>query len=182
VAATSCRESRKTFWPLSFRCRSPRMNRTLWNRDECRPVRNVPARLIVWESDGSWARHLRRLLDPDGPRVYETRTSAACSEMVAESPASIVVALWTTSTASELTNLVTRFRHDYPAARIVAVADRAVEPLRWRVLETGIVWLCTSPRELGPVVEIVQRHFDSVPEPPRSPEQRIWDCLPWQGT
>ena len=157
------------------------MNNTLRNRDPSQPVRSVPARLIVWESDGSWARHLRRLLGPDGLRVYETRTAAACCEMVAESPASIVVALWAPSTARELTSVVTRFRHDYPAVRTIAVADRQVEPLRWRVLETGMVWLCTSPRDLKPVVEIVERHFESVPEPPRSPEQRIWDDLPWQG-
>ena len=155
------------------------MNETLRNRDGGHPARNQPARLILWEQDGSWARHLRRWLTPDGPRVYETRTSAACVELVAESPASIVVALWATSTADELTSLVTRFRHSYPATRTVAVADRIVEPQRWRVLETGIVWLCTSPRELKPVVEIVQRHFDRVPEPSRSPEQRVWDELPW---
>lgn len=156
------------------------MNETLWNREKTIPTRRKPARLIVWEQDGSWARHLRRLLAPDGLRVYETRTSATCREMLGESPASIVVARWTTTNVGELTSLIGRFGRDYPYARVIAVADQILEPLRWRVLESGAVWLCTSPRELGPVVDIVRRHLERVPEPSRSPEQRIWDELPWQ--
>ena len=155
------------------------MNETLQIRDGSHPAPTKPARLIVWERDGSWARHLRRFLTPAGPRVYEVRTSDTCREMVGESPTSIVVASWSSSTSDELTNLVTRFRHDHPFARTIAVADRSVEPLRWQILETGIVWLCTSPRELKPVVEIVQRHLEQAPKPSRSPEQRIWDELPW---
>lgn len=157
------------------------MNETLRNRESPRLDGNDPARLIVWEQDGSWARHLRRLLAPDGPRVYEIRTSTSCRQMVGKSPASIVVALWTSSTADDLVDLAGRLRRDYPAARIVAVADCIAAPLRWQILETGIVWLCTSPRELGPVVELVRSHLARVPEPSRSPEQRIWDELPWHN-
>jgi len=155
------------------------MNEIPWNHDEGRTVRLGPARLIVWECDGSWARHLRSRLAPGGPRVYETRTAQACRELVGESPASIVVALWTTSTSDDLTALLTAFRHEFPAVRTVAVADRSVEPLRWQILGAGIVWLCTSPRRLEPIVEIIKRHFAGVPKPSRTPEQRIWDELPW---
>lgn len=155
------------------------MNDVLRSDDESQTVRIEPARLIVWECDGSWARYLRRQLPPEGPRVYETRTAAACREMVAESPASIVVALWSPGSYAELIRLVCRFRHEFPAVRTVAVADRIAEPFRWQILETGIVWLCTSPRELQPIVEMVRRHFEGVPEPSRTPEQRIWDELPW---
>ena len=155
------------------------MNETPWNRDGSSLAPSKPSRLIVWERDGSWARHLRRLLAPDSLRVYEVRNLAACREMIAESPASIVVALWTTSTSDELLSLVARLRRDYSATRTIVVADRCVEPWRWQVLELGVVWLCTSPRELKPVLGIVQRHVEQVPKPSRSPEQRIWDELPW---
>lgn len=165
----------------SPRC-SPRMNETLRNRESPPHDGKDPARLIVWEQDGSWARHLRRLLTPDGPRVYETRTPTSCHQMVSESPASIVVALWTTSTSDDLPHLVGRLRRDYPAARTIAVADRVAGPLRWQILETGVVWLCTSPRELGPVVELVRSHLAQVLEPSRSPEQRIWVELPWHNS
>ena len=51
--------------PLPSPCCGPRMNETLRNRESPRLDGNAPARLIVWEQDGSWARHLRRLLTPD---------------------------------------------------------------------------------------------------------------------
>ncbi len=111
--------------------------------------------------------------------MYETRTAQACRVLVAESPASIVVALWTTSTSAELTALVTDFRREFPAVRTVAVADRSVEPQRWQILEAGVAWLCTSPRQLEPVVGIIRRHFAGVPKPSQTPEQRIWAGLPW---
>lgn len=133
----------------------------------------------MWESDGSWARHLRRLMGPEGPRVYEVRTFKACREMIAESPASMVFVQWTTLTSAEATRLISPIHYEFSAVRIVALADRAAEPLRWQILETGVVWLCTSPRELAPVVEIVRSHLEQVPEPLRTPEQRIWDELPW---
>lgn len=158
------------------------MNETLQNGDSRRTVSYEPAKLVVWESDGSWARHLRRLLGPEGPRVYEARTFQACRTMIAESPASIVVALWTESTSADVVRLAGCMRRKFPAARILAVADRKAEPHRWQILETGIVWLCTSPRELTPLVEIIGRHLEQVPEPPLTPEQRIWARLPWPRT
>jgi hypothetical protein len=101
--------------------------------------------------------------------------------MISESPASILVAQLTPSVSAELSDLVIRFRREFPAVRTLAVADRTTEPLRWQLLETGIVWLCTSPRELGPILDIIRRHFEQVPRPPRFPEQRIWDELPWRA-
>jgi hypothetical protein len=165
--------------PLPISTHPPTMNEKLQNRGENGCVQVTPARLIVWESDGSWARHLRRELAPDGPRVHETRTPGACGQMVVESPASLVVAHWTSSTAAELVEFVTRFARDFPGTRTVAVASRNVESLRWRVLEAGIVWCCSSPRRLGPVVEIIRRHFERVPRPVLTTEERVWDELPW---
>jgi DNA-binding response OmpR family regulator len=111
--------------------------------------------------------------------VYEARTFQACRTMIAASPASIVVALWTESTSADVVRLVGRMRREFPAVRILAVADRKAEPHRWQILEAGIVWLCTSPRELAPIVEIIRRHLEQVPEPSLTPEQRVWARLPW---
>ncbi len=138
-----------------------------------------PGRLIVWEKDGSWARHLRRLLGQGGLRVYESRTLDVCREMLSESPASVVVAQLSPSAVAEFVRWVVRLRREFPAVRILAVADPIAEQVRCQILETGIVWLCTSPRRLAPILDIIRLHFEQVPEPPRSPEQRIWDELPW---
>ncbi len=91
----------------------------------------------------------------------------------------MVFVQWTNSASAERTGLIARVRREFSAVRILALADRTVEPLRWQIMETGVVWLCTSPRELTPVVEIVRRHLEQVPEPQRTPEQRVWDELPW---
>lgn len=164
---------------LPIPCRVPRMNETLESSDAPRLECAEPARLIVWEKDGAWARHLKRWLAADGPHVYEVRTFQACREMLAASPASLVLVQVCPSSLGEANPLAIGVRCDYAAARLVAVADRTAEPLRWRLLESGFVWLCTSPREFGPVMGIVRRHFASVPEPERTTEQRIWQELPW---
>lgn len=157
----------------------PTMNKTLDSGDASQPNRAEPARLIVWEKDGSWARHLRRLLAPGGVRVYESRTFDVCREMLSGSPASILVAQLVPSAMAEFSHLVIGLRREFPAVRILAVADPSAESVRWQILETGIVWLSTSPRELDPILDIIRLHFEQVPEPSRSPEQRIWDELPW---
>lgn len=150
-------------------------------QDPIQCYRAKPARLVVLERGGSWARHLQRLLTPHGPRLHQSRTRRACREILADNPASIVVAEWTAEALAEVIDFADRVRREFPAVRMVAVADRRVEPFRWQIFQSGLVWLCTSPRQLGPVVEIVRRHLDEVSEPPRSPEQRIWDELPWPG-
>ncbi|MHB8901273.1 MAG: hypothetical protein ACYC6Y_21190 [Thermoguttaceae bacterium] len=141
--------------------------------------RTDPGRLVVWERDGSWARHLRRLLAGGGLRVHEARTLEAFRKMIVESPASLLLVELVPAAAVELRKLTVRFRREFPAVRIVAVGDPRLEAVRWPLLETGIVWLCTSPRALAPVAGIIRVHFAQVPKPERSPEQRIWDDLPW---
>ncbi len=155
------------------------MNETLESSDAPQLACAEPARLIVWEKDGAWARHLKRHTASDGPRVYGVRTFQACREMLAASPASLVIVQVGSSSLGEANRLATRVRRDHATARLVAVANRTAEPLRWRLLESGFAWLCTSPRELGPVMDIVHRHFANVPEPERTTKQRIWQELPW---
>lgn len=140
-----------------------------------------PFRLIVCERDGHWARHLRGELSSSGMRVHETRSLQECWRMLPASPAALLVVEVSLAEASPLLIVLARLGRDYPAARLVAVADDRLDWAKWAMLEAGAAWFCSSPRRLAEVAEIARRHLAQAPRPRLSLDQKIWAGLPWNA-
>jgi len=144
------------------------------------PPGAAAARLIVCERSGRWAVALRRELDADPIRVYETRSLKDCWNMLAEAPASFVLVEWTPRIAEALLDRMARLPRDFPLARVAVVADRCLARYEWLIREAGAVHFTCSPRQLGPVTRLACRHLAQVPTPPQTITQRIWAGLPWK--
>ena len=100
--------------------------------------------------------------------------------MLDESPAALLVVEMTAGSAAQMLAAAARLGRDYPAARLVALADGRLEWTKWSILEAGAAWFCSSPRRLAEVAEIARRHRANVPRPSQSLEEKIWDELPWK--
>lgn len=143
------------------------------------PADAAPARLIVCERLGGWAVALRRELAETAVRVYETRSLADGWQMLAEAPASFLVAELTAAGATALLKRMAHLGRDFPLARVAVVADRSLADHRWLMREAGAVHFTCSPRQLRPLARLACGHLARAPIPRRSLTQEIWASLPW---
>jgi hypothetical protein len=136
-------------------------------------------RLLVFERTGQWATGLRRELAESGLRVRELRTLDDCETELAEAPASFLVLELTPRNLASLLAALPRWRKEYPALRVAAVAGRELAPFEWLMREAGAVHFSCSPRQLSALARIIVRHGAQVPPPPQSLAERLWAGLPW---
>ncbi len=101
--------------------------------------------------------------------------------MLDECPAALLVVEMTAANAGQMLAVAARLGRDYPAARLVALADGRFDWAKWSILEAGAAWFCSSPRRLAEVAGIARSHRAQVSRPSQSLEQRIWDELPWKA-
>ena len=144
------------------------------------PSGSDPVRLIVCERSGRWAVGLRRELGDLHLPVQETRSVAECWDVLAGTPASLVVVELTAAVAGDLLGRMARLQRDFPLARVAMVADRSLADYEWLMRESGVVYFTCSPRRLGPLARLASRHLARAPAPPQSVTQRIWASLPWK--
>ena len=101
--------------------------------------------------------------------------------MLDECPAALLLVEVTAANAVQMLAVSAQLCRDYPAARLVALADGRFDWAKWSILEAGAVWFCSSPRRLSEVAGIARSHRAQVPRPSQSLEQKILDELPWQA-
>jgi len=124
-----------------------------------RTKRVAPARLIVWARTGRWAVALRRELAETGIRVWETRTLVECWEELVESPASFLVVELLEGNVHPLLARMMRLPREFPTVRIAMVADRSLADYEGLLREAGAVHFVCSPRQLGPMAKMANRHL-----------------------
>lgn len=146
------------------------------------PATEAPARWAICERSGAWAVALRREAAPQGLRLYETRSLADGWAMLEQSPAGFLVAELTLANADALLARMAGLERRFPRARVAVVAERSLADYEGLLREAGAAWFATSPRELKPMVTLVQRHLQRAPLPPRDFTQQVWDSLPWRPT
>ena len=135
--------------------------------------------VIFCERTGAWAASLARHLEASLPQRH-TRSLAECDEALTEHPASLVVLEITSANAERALAWLAELRDAFPRARAVLVAQRGLESFQWAARELGSEAFTTSPRELAPIAELIERHITSLPPPDRTFEEQVWASLPWK--
>jgi len=146
------------------------------------PAPEARAQWAVCERSGAWAIALRREAAHLDLHLYETRSLADGWAVLEQSPASFLVAELTLANADALLARMAGLERQFPRARVAVVAERSLAEYEWLLREAGAVWFATSPRELKPMIAIVQRNMQLTPLPARDLTQQVWDSLPWRPT
>jgi hypothetical protein len=143
-------------------------------------------RLIVCERTGRWATALRREFRSP---LIQTRSLSQCwNELSAMGGGfgmgfgmGFIVVELSQSNADDLLRRMGRLQRDFPLVKVAIVAPRSMADHQWLMREAGAVHFVCSTRRLGPLALLAKRHLASLPEAVQTPEQRIWDSLPWQS-
>lgn len=144
------------------------------------------ARLLVCERHGQWAQALLRAARrcQVSLLVTEVRSRPECLDSLKVAPASFVcLGLAAEQTTTEQAEAALRWmmevRAQFPAARVLVFAPRELAALEWAARECGAVDFVTSPRDLSPTVEVIQRHLSQHTLESLDPIEQIWSELPW---
>lgn len=147
--------------------------------------------LICCERSGKWAaawrivsgRRARGAESRADIRLIETRSPIECIEAIRAAPSAFVLLELTASDcdrALELLLEISTRRRDVAAA---VVAERSLKAYEWLARELGAVHFVVSPRELPPLVGMVERFAERFaarqPPPELELEESVWASLPW---
>jgi hypothetical protein len=134
--------------------------------------------LIVCEQHGTWAAALRRALGPS-VELRETRSLSECSRELTERRTGVVAVEFTAERAARIAAFVAWVSERFSETRPIVLAERRLAPLEWRLREAGAAHFIVSPRQLGPLAEIVSRQARRLPASTLSWSEKFWAELPW---
>jgi DNA-binding response OmpR family regulator len=135
-------------------------------------------KLIVFESRGTWAAALRRVLPQEALQVRETRSLTECEAELAAAPTSFVVAELDSANGPLLLERLSNWRRKLPNCALAVVSRRELTHWRPAMLEAGAMLMVLSPRKLSDLVVAIRRSLARHPQPPGSIADRIWSELP----
>lgn len=139
----------------------------------------MTARLTIVERSGHWAAAMRVELAATGVRLWEAGPRPNLQELMAEAPAGFLVLELTRKNAARVLDTLVELHRSWRGARAAVVADRSLADWEWLMREAGAVHFLTSPRKLGPLVDLACRHLAAAPVPQQTLSERIWAGLPW---
>jgi hypothetical protein len=132
--------------------------------------------------------------------LVETRNLADAAAALETATDSFIAVEVRPQNLGEILPWLAKLNERYPQVRLVALAepsfngpldldsDRNARPfdlVAAALREAGALHVAHSPRSLGPVLQIAQRHFQSQMSQNAaanlSPIERVWDSLPWQA-
>ena len=135
-------------------------------------------KLIVFETRGTWAAALRRVLPQEALQVRETRSLTECETELAAAPTSFVVAELDSANGPLLMERLSNWRRKLPKCALAVAAGRDLAPWRPAMLEAGAMLMVLSPRKLNDLVVAIRRSLARHPQPPGNIADRIWSELP----
>jgi hypothetical protein len=136
-------------------------------------------KLILCEKSPRWAIALRRSLGRDAPILAQTRALPACGRELASAPASLVAVEIVPGNVEHVLAAWADWSGQFPAARLVALADRPLAAAESLLREGGACSVVTSVRHAGRVARLALRHLALVPQPALPLREAIWQRLPW---
>ena len=105
------------------------------------------AKWITCERHGRWAAACGAMPAATGVRTHETRSLDECWEMLAGSPASLIVVEPPRANRDGLLHRLAGLERDYPLARVAVVAERSLASWEGLIREAGAAWFFTvAPR------------------------------------
>lgn len=139
-------------------------------------------RLLVWERSGAWAAGLRAALQSESQVVakpIELRHQDEVEEILAASPASLLLIEFTAANLGERIAWLASVRRRWPEAVAIAVAERGLSPWQPVVREAGAEAWIESPTQLAGVARMARRQWRRYP-PPLPDLRTAWrERLPW---
>jgi len=140
-----------------------------------------PAKLLVLERQGTWARALRRELPQLPVGLVECRAWTEVERLLGDYRGSAVAVELRCDNALTAASHLTRLRRRFPAALFVVLltADEFHRQTPQLFRELGIAWLSDSPRRLRATAQLVARHLANAPAEPNSLVGKILADLPW---
>ncbi len=133
----------------------------------------VSARFILCERTGKWAVAFRRQVRDKRLRIYETRSLDQCWDELSQAPWSIVGVEVTVANMSQVAIWLEQLRHERPRARAVLLGQRGLEPAEWLLRQAAAAHVVYSPRDLQPVLDMVDRHLSRESQSSRDVEQSV---------
>ena len=137
------------------------------------------SRLIVSERTSHWAVWIRARADQ---RVYEARNLSTCWQQLEIARSSFFAVELTPSNFESIIEFLLRVRRWYGDARVAVVGDRLGCKYEWLVREAGAIEAVFSPRRLNPLMRIVHRHFQALPDEISLSTEQILADLPWKNS
>jgi DNA-binding NtrC family response regulator len=113
--------------------------------------------LIVCEQTGEWAAALRRQLDGNLVRLFESRSFVECRQLATQHSSVVVVLELSGTNASSLVAVLRQLERALPNVRPIVVADRQLAMFESLMREAGAIHFLVSPRSLSNVVELAKR-------------------------
>jgi DNA-binding NtrC family response regulator len=129
------------------------------------PKPEFAGQLIVCERTGRWAAALRSAWSPPRGWLRETRSSAECLEALDAAPASLVLVELLAGDAADGLELLAAIDRRHPLARSAVVAQRGLERLEPLARELGAIHFTVVPRDVRPLVRLVERALEGTPPP-----------------
>ncbi len=143
----------------------------------------VPAaKLIFCERLGDWAFHAKRILDLDPGVVLETRALVQVEESLAASPASIVGVEVDEESIGRIVRWTLKMRKRFPHAVFFSVGRREMVCWRPYLIESGMIFLETSPRNLTVLRSVMQNHLPMASRQDDDFRRELLSRLPWSQT
>jgi len=146
---------------------------------EERPKPVGPPRLILCAESDVWAVAMQRA-HPNIRKYWKRcpRWSAAWEAFKAR-PGSFLIVELRPDKLLEILDALRWMERWASAGRIALVVDRRWADLEWMFRQAGVIYFATSPRQMGPLVQMALRHLRRSLRPPTSLAERIWRRLPW---
>jgi|GEM_PF-852607 len=138
-----------------------------------------PPRLILCTESGVWAVAMQRA-NPNIRRYWKRYSGwSAAWEAFQARPGSFLVVELRPDNLPEILGALWWMERWAPEGRMALVADRRWADLEWMFRQAGLVHFTTSPRQMGPLVQMALRHLRRSHRPPTSLTERIWRRIPW---
>lgn len=137
--------------------------------------------LIVCEKTGRWAAAFRRALAGHSQALSETRSLAHCGRELADSPASVVAIEITPANLEAVCQEMLAWSHHYPAARLLALAERGLETAEVLLREAGALDVLFSTRDVPAASRLVVRRLALAPVPALPWREALQNRLPWDA-
>ncbi len=142
-------------------------------------------RFVICEPKKHWSVAIKRAWRSIGPRLSkrvlmeESSNFAYGWSLVNGSAAAFLVLDATGIGCDALMEAFEELRREAPFVRFAVVGDRHLTDKEAAFREAGAVHFLTNIRDAEQLARVAARHFESMPEPERTLEEKIWDGLPW---
>src|SRR5258707_5153898 len=103
--------------------------------------------VILCQRGATWAAMLRRQL-PRGVELRQPLSLDECGDELVLQPSGLVAVELRADNFAAVISAVSRWTQEFPAARVLVLAEHGLAPFEWALREAGAVYFTSSPPQL----------------------------------